>query len=279
MHRKTFLIQFITLALAAGASAQVDPSRRISPAGTAAVGDVQSGFQISADGGTVVYRANQDSDGVYELYSVAIGGGASTKLNGALVPGGVVQSGFQVSADGGTVVYRADQDSDNVTELYSVAIGGGAAIKLNSALPVFGDVFGFQVNPDGSVLFVADELGSPPGNNLYISRLQTHWSRGGGLWSEAGNWSGGQVPGPAIEAVIAVIAVPAVVRVLPAGGAGSIATAGALYLGGGSGTSTIELSGGARIAPGAVLGGDGLLWMGGESAEFTCRLAGPRGAR
>ena len=49
-------------------------------------GDVES-FDISPDGSRVVYRADQDADGVTELYSVPIAGSPVTKLNGALVPG------------------------------------------------------------------------------------------------------------------------------------------------------------------------------------------------
>jgi len=45
-------------------------------------GDVWQDFKISADSNRVVYRADQNTDGVYELYSVPIGGGLNrTNLN------------------------------------------------------------------------------------------------------------------------------------------------------------------------------------------------------
>ena len=97
----------------------------------ALLGDVVSA-QVSPDNSTVVYIADQDTDGFDELYSVPIGGGATTKLNGVLPVGGDVD-GYQVNPDGSTVVYRADQDTYNVIELYSVSIGGGALTKLNGA--------------------------------------------------------------------------------------------------------------------------------------------------
>ena len=122
----------------------------------ALLGDVVSA-QVSPDNSTVVYIADQDTDGFDELYSVPIGGGPSTKLNGVLIDGGNVQS-FQVSPDGSTVVYIARQDSRFLDELYSVPIGGGASTNLNGALVVGGSVTSAQVSPDGStVVYLADQ--------------------------------------------------------------------------------------------------------------------------
>ena len=92
--------------------------------GALAVGGDVEELQVSPDGSTVVYRADQDTEQVFELYSVPIGGGVATKLNGALTASGDVWGGFQISPDGFTVVYRAVQDTDQLTELYSVPIGG-----------------------------------------------------------------------------------------------------------------------------------------------------------
>ncbi|MCH2332616.1 MAG: hypothetical protein MK312_13900, partial [Roseibacillus sp.] len=57
----------------------------------ALLGDVVSA-QVSPDNSTVVYIADQDTDSVDELCTVPIGGGPSTKLNGAFVETGGVQS-------------------------------------------------------------------------------------------------------------------------------------------------------------------------------------------
>ena len=56
-----------------------------------AAGDVGS-FIISPDESRVVYVADQQTDEVAELYSVPIGGGTATKLNGIMVGGGDVTS-------------------------------------------------------------------------------------------------------------------------------------------------------------------------------------------
>ena len=108
--------------------------------------------QISSDSQWVVYRADQDIDGVSEIYSIPIAGGEPTKLNPALVSGGNVLLSFKISPDSKRVVYAADQDTDNVVELYSVPITGGEAIKLNSDLVAGGGVSFFasdyQISPN-----------------------------------------------------------------------------------------------------------------------------------
>ena len=116
-------------------------------------------YEISPDSTTVVYRADQDTDGIIELYSVPIGGGTVTKLNPPLVNGGNVDSNlFQISPDSSTVVYNADQDANTVFELYSVPIGGGTVTKLNP--PLVGDESAgvFQISPTGNtVVYAADQ--------------------------------------------------------------------------------------------------------------------------
>jgi len=121
--------------------------------------DVSEGFQISPNGDRVVYRADQDTNNVIELYSVPIEGGAVVRLNGTLTPFGSVDS-FRISPDGTRFVYRADQDTIDVFELYSVPIEGGVnPVKLNSLLTENGDVSSFQISPnDGRrVVYRADQ--------------------------------------------------------------------------------------------------------------------------
>lgn len=99
-------------------------------------GDVKTNFQISPDGQRVVYRADQDTDGVIELFSVPITGGTAVKLNPPIANsrGGV--SGFAISPDGQRVVYMAKQDGDGFVALFSVPITGDEeATLLAKSLP------------------------------------------------------------------------------------------------------------------------------------------------
>ena len=81
-------------------------------------GNVTGFFKISPDSSRVVYRADQQTNDVIELYSVPLVGGSETKLNGALVSGGEVFD-FQISPDSSRVVYKADQQTNEVVEFYS----------------------------------------------------------------------------------------------------------------------------------------------------------------
>ncbi len=79
-------------------------------------------FKISPDGQRVVYVADQNTAGIFELFSVPIDGGVVEKVSGAPVAGGGVRAGlfdFQFSPDGRTVYYLADQETDNLTELFA----------------------------------------------------------------------------------------------------------------------------------------------------------------
>ncbi len=122
-------------------------------------GDVDS-FGISPDGRYAVYLADQDTDGVFELYSVRLGGGPPTRLN-PLLPSGRGVYSYRISPDSGRVVYLANQETASAFELFSVPIGGPAAagVKLNGALVSGGNVSNnFQLSPDSNrVVYVADQ--------------------------------------------------------------------------------------------------------------------------
>ncbi len=131
-------------------------------------------FAISADSSRVVYCADQDTYGVYELYSVPIGGGAPLKLNAALGDDGDVwfYSGFQISADGSRVVYLADQDTDGIYELYSVPIDGSAApVKLSGALDDYSSVDSFEISADGSRVVYIVSLDTYGAYELYSAPI------------------------------------------------------------------------------------------------------------
>ncbi|MEZ4400119.1 MAG: hypothetical protein R3B06_08880 [Kofleriaceae bacterium] len=98
-------------------------------------GDVLPGFVVSADGSTVLYRADAEVDEVIDLYAAAIAApGTAARINAPLTAGGQVSSVFAISATGTRVAYVADQDTDQLDEAYAVALSGGApgpSVKLN----------------------------------------------------------------------------------------------------------------------------------------------------
>jgi len=110
-----------------------------------------------------VYWAEQDTDGVFELYCVPSDGPAtaSVKISGPLVENGDV-SWYKISPDSARVVYVADQQVDGTLELYSVPIAGPADawVKLNGPLVSQGWVDNtYEITADGSrVVYRAVQL-------------------------------------------------------------------------------------------------------------------------
>ena len=107
----------------------------------------------------LVYLADQDIEGVAELYLLG-SNGTSTKLNPAL-PVGRSVTRFRITPDKTAVVYRADQDTDDLLELYRVPLATpGVSTKLNGPLGAQGkkEFFDFQVTPDRSaVVYLANQ--------------------------------------------------------------------------------------------------------------------------
>ena len=106
----------------------------------------------------MVYLADQDVDGVIELYSVPVSGGTVYNLNPPLVTGGNVDS-FKIAPNNLGVLFVADQETDEDDELFVVSIFGGAADKVSGPLGPGGDVsWGVEVTPDSrAVIYRADQ--------------------------------------------------------------------------------------------------------------------------
>ncbi len=133
-------------------------------------GDIYE-FLISADSSRVIYRADQDTNDLFELYSIPIGGGILVKLNDLITPGGDVEA-FQISPNSLRVIYNADQDTNNMFELYSVPIGGGTPLKLNGPITPGGDVYGnFELSSDNAFTVFRADQDTKDVFELYISYL------------------------------------------------------------------------------------------------------------
>ena len=125
---------------------------------------LRQSFAISPDSSTVVYRADERTNNVRELFAVGIDGRGRVRLTKNLPRGGDV-NGFQISPDGSTVVFRADQRTNNIKELFAVPLTDGPLTRLSSDLVAGGDVRPavtagpeFLISPDSQhVAYIADQ--------------------------------------------------------------------------------------------------------------------------
>jgi len=133
-------------------------------------GAISDDYKISTQSTSrVAYRADADTLGKTELYSVSITGGATTTHSGTLVAGGDVKE-FAFSPSASDIVFRADKDADGVDELFSVWVGGTPPIKISGPVALYGEVEEFQISPDSSrAIYKSSETGST--QRLYSAPL------------------------------------------------------------------------------------------------------------
>lgn len=122
--------------------------------------NVQDDWLLTPDGSRVAYRADRDTVGQFELYSVpADGSAAAAELSPAMPASGDVEL-FEVTD---TYVFFAGRDSASNDHLWSAPVdGSAAAIDLSPSVSGAGDdVTVFKVSPDGTrVAFYVDGTSS-----------------------------------------------------------------------------------------------------------------------
>ena len=74
----------------------------------------------------MVYVADQDRAGTFELFSVPVGGGLVTRLNQPMIGGGDVVD-FRISPASSHVLFRADAETDEPTTVDAVKTDPAAA--------------------------------------------------------------------------------------------------------------------------------------------------------
>ncbi len=115
---------------------------------------------ISDDGTRFLYKADQDTRGVRELYALPIdGSGDAIKLSLPLAPGDSV--GYSVQVQGDRIYYRTMS-----RDLYAVAIDGSGGRKLNTE-----SVDSFSVTASGLVIYRSDD--SPVGDLFLTNQTGT----------------------------------------------------------------------------------------------------------
>lgn len=140
--------------------------------GVGAVESSYTSFTISPDSQSVVYVADQDTNDVFELYSVPITGGEPVKLNPPVTIGDV--RSHWISPDSQHVVFTADFITKWKDDIYSAPMSGGAAVKLNE--PFAEGVYtifsrgGVAITRDSK--YVAYMSESPPYHEAFASPME-----------------------------------------------------------------------------------------------------------
>ena len=133
------------------------PAVKISGAMVAGGSVEAARLQISPDSSRVLYMADQDVDGMVELYSV--GFGAPPVELSALAATNRDVSWFVISPDSTRVAYIADQDTNDVFELYSAPLNGGSApIKLSQTPVAGGDAATMRIDPTSTYVVYSGDL-------------------------------------------------------------------------------------------------------------------------
>ncbi len=114
--------------------------------------------QISPDSHYLVFGADIEWDGRYELYSVPLTGTAPLKLSPPITSGGMIHY-FYITPDSQYVIYTAGLEDASRPDLYRVPIAGGESVKLNVAALAGRDVREFKIDPDNArVVYRAEQL-------------------------------------------------------------------------------------------------------------------------
>jgi len=126
-------------------------------------GDVL-GFEVDADGERVVFKADKDVDGRFELYSARADSSSFTVLvSGTLVAGGDVGE-FTIAPIVRRVLYLADAETNGRVELFAAPLLGGAPpVKLSGDVPPDTDGLSFRIARDGTRAVYVATLGERVG--------------------------------------------------------------------------------------------------------------------
>ncbi|MBK8009954.1 MAG: hypothetical protein IPK13_01285 [Deltaproteobacteria bacterium] len=136
---------------------------------------VSTGWQVTPDGQSVVYRADLGADGSQDLLSWGRPVSAPSiplKVSGDLVAGGNVST-IVVSPTSEGIAFVADASVDGKNELYYVGTTGGGRVRLSTPIEALNgrQVSAVSFTADGDhVVFVSDHLWSDA-LDLFVNRI------------------------------------------------------------------------------------------------------------
>ena len=110
---------------------------------------------VTPDSRNVIYRADQELDEIWELYTVPLAGGEVQKLNGPLPQSHYVGIAM-LSPDGKWVLYEAGNYDTAGWNLYRVPISGGLSVNLTAQLPAAATNIDFGFTPDSRTILFLD---------------------------------------------------------------------------------------------------------------------------
>lgn len=117
-------------------------------------------FSFDPTGAKIVWISDENTAGIFELFSADIDGQNKALLNTPLVAGKAVTS-FLITPDGSKVIYRADETTTGVFELFVRNIdGSGVVTQLTPGVTGAEDVREglYAISPDSAkVVYIADE--------------------------------------------------------------------------------------------------------------------------
>lgn len=132
------------------------------------LGPAEQDFVLTSDGARVLFRAERDTSGSTDLYTVPSDGSAPALRLNPTRPGGDVRE-FVVSSDGRGVAYAADQATEDQFELYVAPSDGSAAPVKRSGTLVSGasvSRIAFASSSDRLIYFV-DSADPGPDSGLW----------------------------------------------------------------------------------------------------------------
>ena len=127
-------------------------------------------YDWTADGTAILYRADNEVDGQYQLYRVTLADLTQQKLSGNLVEGGYTGT-FGIAPTDDAVLFTADAELDGMIELYITDFATGVRTKVNQTLAAGGNIYSPSWSPNGQgVAYRADAAVDGEFNLYYASR-------------------------------------------------------------------------------------------------------------
>lgn len=134
--------------------------------------DVTDGFIWGLFSNQLIYRADQETAGVFELFTSTTDGVVTTqgqRISGNLT-GGNIGTDFQLSPFGNTVSYIADQDGTGELELYGTGLtDNNSVVKLSSGIDANEDVLLHDWSADGTKVFYLADQGADEVFDVYTA--------------------------------------------------------------------------------------------------------------